>query len=282
MAKLHVTFGAMNSSKTGTMIMNAYNYREVGKNAVILKPSIDTRDGIEAVVKARAGQQSICTLFAPDQDIFKLVAKMNGAEDYQLDWLDENLSPLVNEETVEIIEQVREQFFAVATDYRVGLHAKTVDQADQIFRHLREQELKVPAKKEYQYTRHQALELFGSQMPSQIDCVLIDEMQFMTVTQAKQVLDIVDYLGIPVLVYGLRNDFKGNMFPATQILMAEAEEIRETRGICWCGSKATHVLRIGEDGTVDTDGPQVKVGGNDTYVSVCRYHHRAGQYRNPG
>lgn len=229
MAKLHLTYGPMNSSKTGTMIMNAYNYREVGKNAVILKPSIDSRDGTESIVKARAGQQSACTLFNPDDNIFYTVALMAGWTVDDVSWLKTAL--------------------------------RRYDQGDD------------------GYTRHQALELFGSRSKSRIHCVLIDEMQFLSELQANQLLDIVDYLDIPVLAFGLRNDFKGVIFPATAILMAQAEEIRETRGICWCGSKATHVLRIAEDGTVDTDGPQVKVGGNDSYISVCRYHHKAGLYK---
>lgn len=271
----------MNSSKTGTMIMNAYNYREVGKNAVILKPSIDTRDGSEAVVKARAGQQSVCTLFGPKDNVFKLVAKLNGADDYHLDWLDENLPPLPNGEALAIVEEVRNRFFKTPPTVRMALDEHTEHQANQIFEILRKQELTLPPKKEYQYTRHQALELFGTQVGRRIDCVLIDEMQFLSEDQANQLLDIVDYLDIPVLAFGLRNDFKGTIFPATAVLMAQAEEIRETRGICWCGAKATHVLRISEDGTVDTDGPQVKVGGNDSYISVCRYHHKAGMYKEP-
>ena len=110
-----------------------------------------------------------------------------------------------------------------------------------------------------------------------INCIFIDEAQFMTPEQVNQLGRIVDELNIPVLCYGLRTDFQGNLFPGSNKLLAIADKLTELKTICWCGSKATMVLRMDEDGNVVRDGDQVQVGGNDTYVSVCRKHHFEGR-----
>lgn len=110
-----------------------------------------------------------------------------------------------------------------------------------------------------------------------IDVVMIDESQFMTPEQVFQLTDIVDKLGIPVLAYGLRSDFQGNLFPGSAGLFALAERFEEVRTICWCGCRATMVLRLNEDGTIVREGNQVQIGGNSSYVSVCREHFKSGQ-----
>lgn len=110
-----------------------------------------------------------------------------------------------------------------------------------------------------------------------IDCVLVDEAQFLTKQQVEQLTDIVDQLNVPVLTYGLRTDFLGNPFEGSLYLMAWAESISEIKTICHCSRKATHVLRIDEKGKVITSGDQIAIGGNDCYVSVCRQHHKTGQ-----
>lgn len=112
-----------------------------------------------------------------------------------------------------------------------------------------------------------------------IDVVLIDEGQFMTKEQVLQLTDIVDKLNIPVMVYGLRSDFQGNLFPGSAALFAVAERLEEVRTICWCGKRATMVLRIGECGTVIREGNQVQIGGNSAYVSVCRKHFKLGEIK---
>ena len=104
------------------------------------------------------------------------------------------------------------------------------------------------------------------------DCVLIDEAQFLTRTQVKQVSDVADTLGIPVLCYGLRTDFQGNLFEGSEQLLAWADSITEIKTICHCGKKATMVLRLDEQGNVIKQGAQIKIGGNDQYTSVCRLH----------
>ncbi|MEM1285243.1 MAG: thymidine kinase [Pseudomonadota bacterium] len=105
-------------------------------------------------------------------------------------------------------------------------------------------------------------------------CILIDEAQFLTEPQVWQLARIVDDIGIPVMTYGLRVDFAGQLFPGSKTLLALADEIREVRTICWCGSKATMVVRVGEDGKAVTGGAQIEIGGNDRYISLCRKHWR--------
>lgn len=110
-----------------------------------------------------------------------------------------------------------------------------------------------------------------------INCILVDEAQFLTKKQVEQLTDIVDHLDIPVLTYGLRTDFLGNPFEGSQYLMAWAESISEIKTICHCGRKATQVMRIDETGNVITSGDQIAIGGNESYVSVCRKHYKAKQ-----
>ena len=104
------------------------------------------------------------------------------------------------------------------------------------------------------------------------DCVLIDEAQFLTRQQVKQISDVADALNIPVLCYGLRTDFQGNLFEGSEQLLAWADTITEIKTICHCGRKATMVLRLDEKGNVIKQGAQIKIGGNDQYTSVCRLH----------
>lgn len=105
-------------------------------------------------------------------------------------------------------------------------------------------------------------------------CVLVDEAQWMTATQVWQLARAVDDLGVPVMAYGLRVDFRGELFPGSATLLAIADEMREVRTICHCGRKASMVIRVDETGRALTEGAQIEVGGNDRYVSLCRKHFR--------
>jgi thymidine kinase len=102
-------------------------------------------------------------------------------------------------------------------------------------------------------------------------CVFVDEAQFLEEDQVWQLARVADRLGIPVMCYGLRTDFQGNLFSGSQALLALADELREVRTICRCGRKATMVVRIGADGKVARAGDQVAIG-KDAYVSLCRRH----------
>lgn len=103
-------------------------------------------------------------------------------------------------------------------------------------------------------------------------CVLLDEAQFLTKTQVRQLVKIVDALHIPVLTYGLRTDFMGEPFEGSQYLLALADNIIEIKTICHCGRKATMNIRVDADGKPQRQGEQVEIGGNERYVAVCRKH----------
>ncbi len=105
-------------------------------------------------------------------------------------------------------------------------------------------------------------------------CVFIDEAQFLSPDQVWQLARAVDDLNVPVMCYGLRVDFLGELFPGSAALLALADEMREVRTICHCGRKATMVVRKDAEGRVATGGDQVEIGGNDRYVSLCRRHFR--------
>jgi thymidine kinase len=106
-------------------------------------------------------------------------------------------------------------------------------------------------------------------------CIFIDEAQFLDPDQVWQLARAVDDLGVPIMAYGLRVDFMGALFPGSAALLALADEMREVRTICHCGKKATMVVRKDDQGNVLTDGDQVQIGGNETYISLCRRHWRA-------
>ncbi|MEX0955930.1 MAG: thymidine kinase [Rhizobiaceae bacterium] len=104
-----------------------------------------------------------------------------------------------------------------------------------------------------------------------VHCVFIDEAQFLTEDQVWQLARVADRLNVPVMCYGLRTDFQGNLFPGSNTLLAIADELREIRTICRCGRRATMVVRLGPDGKVLHQGAQIDIG-DDKYVSLCRRH----------
>ncbi|RVT85869.1 thymidine kinase [Rhodobacteraceae bacterium CCMM004] len=117
--------------------------------------------------------------------------------------------------------------------------------------------------------------LEGERDRGPLHCAFVDEAQFLTAAQVWQLARAVDDLGVPVMCYGLRVDFQGRLFPGSATLLALADEMREVRTICHCGKKATMVVRQDAEGRVLTEGAQVQIGGNETYVSLCRRHWRA-------
>ena len=105
-----------------------------------------------------------------------------------------------------------------------------------------------------------------------IHCVLVDEAQFLTKKHVQELSSIVDELNIPVLTYGIRTDFRGDLFEGSQYLLAWSDTIKEIKTICHCGNKATMVVRISKKGDIEVDGKQLEIGGNERYVSLCRKH----------
>ena len=107
-------------------------------------------------------------------------------------------------------------------------------------------------------------------------CVLCDESQFFTPAQAEQLFMVTVDLNIPVICYGLRADFKGDLFPGSEALLVMADKIEEVKTICWCGKKATFNARFDAAGKVLKEGEQVVLGANDQYIGLCRKHWMAG------
>jgi thymidine kinase len=112
-----------------------------------------------------------------------------------------------------------------------------------------------------------------------LHCVLIDEAQFLTKEQVAELSDVTDDLNIPVLAYGLRTDFQGEPFEGSKYLLAWSDNLKELKAICDCGSKATMVIRLDENGNAITHGSQVEIGGNDRYISMCRKHFKENFFR---
>ena len=105
-----------------------------------------------------------------------------------------------------------------------------------------------------------------------LDCILIDEAQFLSQCHVLQLCEIADRLSIPVLCYGLRTDFQGKLFPGSAALLALADSLVELKAVCECGRKATMNLRVDEDGHAVAAGAQTEIGGNDRYIALCRKH----------
>lgn len=173
----------MGSSKTANALMVAYNYYERGKEALLVKPKIDTRD--IGVVRSRMGLEQKCIYV-------------------------EDLLAMSDEEI------------------------------------------------------------------SRYDCVIVDEAQFCQKSDIEFFVHIVDELNIPVICYGLRTDFRRELFEGSMWLLAWADVIEELKTVCWCGQGATCNTRFDEDGKIIRSGEQVVMGGNDSYTALCRKHYKEG------
>ncbi|MCH8537475.1 MAG: thymidine kinase [Alkalimonas sp.] len=118
-------------------------------------------------------------------------------------------------------------------------------------------------------------QLKQQQATQTVDCVLIDEAQFLTRSQVQQLTDIVDDLKVPVLAFGLRTDFTGQTFEGSHALLAWADKLIELKTVCHCGRKANFVVRLDANGNPIQSGDQIQIGGNESYVSMCRAHFKS-------
>ncbi len=179
MAKLYFKYGAMGSSKTANALITKFNYEERGMNVLLIKPSIDKRDGVDTV-RSRIGLSASAHVITPEDDLFR------------------------------IFEEHR--------NYHV---------------------------------------------------IIADECQFFTSAQIDQLRAIVDVFNIPVLCFGLRTDFLTHLFEGSRRLFEVADSITEIKTICNCGNKAIVNARIDDNGRVVTEGGQILLGGNDSYIAMC-------------
>lgn len=180
MAKLYFRYGAMGSSKTANAVMVQYNYRERGREVLMLKPKLENRDGA-TVVRSRCGLEAQCR-FIEDLPVIDLTG---------------------------------------------------------------------------------------------VECVIVDEAHFMTAGEVRTLVDIVDERDVPVICYGLRTDFRGELFEGSRELLRWADTIEEIKTVCWCGRKATFNARV-QSGRIVKEGEQIMMGGNSAYVSLCRRHWKEG------
>lgn len=187
--KLYFKYGVMGCSKSLRLLATAHDFDEKNIPVLVLKSSIDTRDGA-AIIKSRAGLSRECGAIEPGMNIFK------------------------------------------------GIN-------------------------EYNHARIASLE-------KPLQWVLVDECQFLSEEQIDQLSDVVDYLDINVICYGLRTDFKSKLFPATKRLFELADTIEEIKTSCECGGKASINARFSSDGKIITEGSQILVGGDDLYRPICR------------
>ena len=181
MAKLYFKYGAMGSSKTAQALITKYNYEENDMKVWLLKPSADTRDGVD-ILRSRIGLQAAVEVMVPGRDIYEVYAREHDG----------------------------------------NCHA-----------------------------------------------VIVDECQFLTPEQIDQLRGIVDDYNVPVMCFGLRTDFQTKLFPGSRRLMEVADAIQEIKTICDCSAKATVNARIDADGYIVTEGAQVVLGGNDSYIAMC-------------
>ena len=119
-------------------------------------------------------------------------------------------------------------------------------------------------------------------MANSYNCIIVDEAQFLSRAEVQYLVHLVDHLGIPVICYGLRADFRGDLFPGSQELLAVADVIEEIKTICWCGKKATYNARFDENGNVLKEGEQVVLGAGEKYVGLCRKHWAEGNMGKAG
>ena len=188
-SKLYFYHGPMGSSKSARLLTTAYDFEEKGIQIMVLKPSLDTRDG-EGIIRSRAGLERKCIMIDKEINLYKAIKAYKNVLASQLETL---------------------------------------------------------------------------------KWVIIDECQFLTEEQVDQLSDVVDFLDVNVMCFGLRTDFQSHLFPGSKRLFELADDIEEIKSTCECGERKTSInARFDDDGEIVTEGSQVEIGGNDKYKAICR------------
>ncbi len=188
-SKLYFYHGPMGSSKSARLLTTAYDFEEKGIQIMVLKPSLDTRDG-EGIIRSRTGLERKCIMIDKEINLYKAIKAYKNVLASQLETL---------------------------------------------------------------------------------KWVIIDECQFLTEEQVDQLSDVVDFLDVNVMCFGLRTDFQSHLFTGSKRLFELADDIEEIKSTCECGERKTSInARFDEDGESVTEGSQVEIGGNDKYRAICR------------
>lgn len=239
MATLRFRYSPMNAGKSSNLLQVAHNYNERGMNVLLMKPSLDTKGDDRVVARGMKDSRKVDYLVTPSMNIYDLV----------VDYLKKNNKEYIdNEELLKKIEQFEKD------PKKISIIYNTIN--------------------DYLIEKN-----YDNKFDKILSAILIDEAQFLTEKQVKQLSDITVILDIPVICFGLRTDFKGNLFPGSEALFRYANSLEELTTVCICGKKALHNARL-VNGKYVSDGSQVAIDEKDnvTYISLCPEHYREFVY----
>lgn len=239
MASLRFRYSPMNAGKSSNLLQVAHNYNERGMNVLLMKPSLDTKGDDRIVARGMKDSRKVDYLLAPNMNIYDLV----------VDYLKKNNGKYTD--TGELLRKIKK----IEKDpEKINLIYNTIN--------------------EYLIEKN-----YDNKFDKILSAILIDEAQFLTEKQVKELSDITVILDIPVICFGLRTDFKGNLFPGSEALFRYANSLEELTTVCICGKKALHNARL-VNGRYVNDGDQVAIDEKDnvTYISLCPEHYREFVY----
>lgn len=239
MATLRFRYSPMNAGKSSNLLQVAHNYNERGMNVLLMKPSLDTKGDDRVVARGMKDSRKVDYLVTPSMNIYDLV----------VDYLKKNNKEYINnEELLKKIEQFEKD------PKKISIIYNTIN--------------------DYLIEKN-----YDNKFDKILSAILMDEAQFLTEKQVKQLSDITVILDIPVICFGLRTDFKGNLFPGSEALFRYANSLEELTTVCICGKKALHNARL-VNGKYVSDGSQVAIDEKDnvTYISLCPEHYREFVY----
>ena len=239
MASLRFRYSPMNAGKSSNLLQVAHNYNERGMNVLLLKPSKDTKGENRIVARGMKDSREVDFLVTPTMNIYELV----------INYLKQNSKKsCINEQVMEKIKSVEKDPVKVNVIYDVIVDYLIENNYENKFENI-------------------------------LNAVLVDEAQFLTEIQVKQLSDVAVILDIPVICFGLRTDFRGELFPGSEALFRYANSLEELTTVCVCGKKALHNARL-VNGKYVSEGNQVAIDEKDnvTYISLCPEHYREFVY----
>ena len=239
MASFRFRYSPMNAGKSSNLLQVAHNYNERGMNVLLMKPSLDTKGDDRIVARGMKDSRKVDYLLAPNMNIYDLV----------VDYLKKNNGEYTD--TGELLRKIKKI-------------EKDPEKINLIYN----------TNNEYLIEKN-----YDNKFDKILSAILIDEAQFLTEKQVKELSDITVILDIPVICFGLRTDFKGNLFPGSEALFRYANSLEELTTVCICGKKALHNARL-VNGRYVNDGDQVAIDEKDnvTYISLCPEHYREFVY----
>ena len=239
MATLRFRYSPMNAGKSSNLLQVAHNYNERGMNVLLMKPSLDTKGDDRVVARGMKDSRKVDYLVTPNMNIYDLV----------VEYLKKNNKEYTDNSF--LIERIK----------KIESDPKKIDAMYNVIN---------------DYLVNQG---YDNRFDKILSAILIDEAQFLTEKQVKELSDITVKLDIPVICFGLRTDFKGNLFPGSEALFRYANSLEELTTVCVCGKKALHNARL-VNGKYVSDGDQVAIDEKDdvTYISLCPEHYREFVY----